>query len=148
MKTLWNRDARESVVWLSFAFIVSALGVFLAIVQPGGSGLLASIELPDGSAYLVGQRCNWSSEPYTVSFNMRSPEGEWGWCYLDHQANRWRDVSLTYDVVTDVVTVSESGVWKAALDRKRSVFAIGDGRPRREVDAPQIQLKRPQFVSR
>ncbi len=45
-----------------------------AIVQPGGRGVLASLRLPDGSEYMVAQRCNWSAEPYTVAFSMRS----WG----------------------------------------------------------------------
>ncbi len=146
--TLLKRRLRDSVLWFGFAFIVTVLGVFLAIVQPGGSGSLASIELPDGSAYRVGQRCNWSVEPYTVSFNMRSSNGEWGWCYIDHQANRWRDVTLSYDATADVVTVLEQGNWKAALNRKRGTFAIGDGRPKREVNAPQIPISQAQFAAK
>ena len=83
------------------------------------------------------QCCNWSAEPYTVAFYMRSADGPWGRCYFDHQANRWRNVAMTYDPASDTVTVTERGTWQAALDRKRSVFAIGDGKPKGEVDAPQ-----------
>src|SRR5436190_22497598 len=92
---------------------------FVAVIQPGSSGVVASLRLADGSEYMVTQRCNWSPEPYTVAFYMRLPGGKWGWCYIDHQANRWRSVAMTYDTNTDVVTVTERGTWQAALDRKR-----------------------------
>jgi hypothetical protein len=116
-------------------FVATAL--FLIMVQPGSSGVVASIQLPDGSQYMVTQQCNWSVEPYTVAFYMRSVRDEWGWCYIDHQADRWRDVSLSYDPASDVLTVTERGTWMAALDRKRGTFAIGEGKPRRELPAPQ-----------
>lgn len=136
MKIVFEKAVRVSI-WCCLAFAIIVSGFFLAVVQPGGSGKLASIQLPDGSEYKVTQQCNWSIEPYTVSFYMRPPNGEWGWCYIDHQAKRWRDVDLGYDAASDVVTVTERGTWKAALDRKRSTFAIGGGKPKREVDAPQ-----------
>ena len=117
---------------------------FVVIIQPGSSGVVASLRLADGSEYMVTQRCNWSLEPYTVAFYMRSPGGKWGWCYIDHQANRWRDVAMTYDTNSDVVTVTERGTWQAALDRKRSTFAIGDGKPKRDVPAPQ-EYREPEF---
>lgn len=147
MKTAFKKSLRISL-WCGIAFIIAISGLFFAMIQPGGSGLLASIQLPDGSEYRVTQRCNWSAEPYTVSFYMRSPKGDWGWCYIDHQANRWRDVALTYDATSNVVTVTERGTWKAALDRKRRTFSIGDGKPKREVDAPQSGAKGPEFASR
>ena len=115
--------------------IVAAL--FLIVVQPGSSGVAASLRLPDGSEYMVTQRCNWSVEPYTISFYMRSPGKPWGWCYMNHQANRWRNVQMTYDAAKDVITITERGKWKAALDRKRSTFALGDGKPFREQAAPE-----------
>ena len=115
--------------------IVAGLVVF--VIQPGSSGVVASLRLPDGSEYMVTQRCNWSAEPYTVAFYMRSPGGKWGWCYIDHEANRWRDVTMTYDADSDSITVLKGGVWQAKLDRKRGTFAIGDGKPSRELAAPQ-----------
>ena len=125
-----------------FAIILSclvllAVAAFFVVIQPGGSGVVASLRLADGSEYMVTQRCNLSLEPYTVAFYMRSPGGKWGWCYIDHQANRWRNVAMTYDTNADVVTVTKHGTWQAALDRKRGTFAIGDGKPARDVPAPQ-----------
>ena len=124
--------------------IAIAAGLFFLVVQPGTSGVVASLRLPDGSEYMVTQRCNWNPEPYTVSFYMRSA-GPWGWCYIDHQANRWHDTAMTYDPVTDIVTVTERGTWQAALDRKRSMFSIGDGKPKRELAAPQ-EVRQPEFA--
>jgi len=51
---------------------------------------------------------------------------------------------MTYDATSDVVTVTKRGIWQAALDRKRSTFAIGDGKPNRELAAPQDYFE-PEF---
>ena len=51
---------------------------------------------------------------------------------------------MTYDTNSDVVTVTVRGKWRAALDRKRSTFAIGDGKPKRELAAPQDYFE-PEF---
>src|ERR1051326_5191186 len=82
---------------------------FLVIVQPGSSGVIASLRLADGSEYMVTQGCNWSPEPYTP-FYMRFSGGKGGWCYIDHQANRWRDVTVTNDTDSELVTVTERGI--------------------------------------
>jgi hypothetical protein len=133
----------------TFVIIIGALllvfaAVVCAIIQPGSSGVLASIRLADGSEYMVTQRCNWSAEPYTVDFYVRPSGGRWGWCYIDHEANRWRDVAMTYDANTDVITITERGIWQAALDRKRGMFAIGDGKQKRELSSPQ-EFRDPEF---
>src|SRR3954470_24891347 len=90
--------------------VLSVVAAFVVVIQPGSSGVVASLRLADGSEYMVTQRCNWSPEPYTVAFYMRSPGRKWGWCYIDHQANRWRNVVMTYDTNTDVVTVTKGGI--------------------------------------
>lgn len=111
--------------------------LFFLVVQPGSSGVVASLRLADGSEYMVTQKCNWSTEPYTVGFYMRPPGGGWGWCYMDHEARRWRDVAMTHDTATDTIVVTERGVWRAALDRPGSTFSMDNGSIRRELLAPQ-----------
>ena len=64
--------------WSGVSVCVILAAVFLAIVQPGGDGVLGRMKFADGSEYVVEQTCNWGFEPYTVSFYMRSPEGRWG----------------------------------------------------------------------
>jgi hypothetical protein len=148
------------VVLAALAVVIGALFFFTKRSQD--SGVLASLRLPDGSEYAVTQELNegehpfsldyiryggsiiwgkgwtrWTAAPYRVSFFMRSAGGQWGWCYIDHKAHRWGDVSMTYDPATDVITITERGDWRAALDRKRSAFSIGPGKPAREVAAPQ-----------
>ena len=140
----------KKIIQLSFYGIIATVllvsTLLLLIIQPGGSGVVASLQLPDGSKYMVTQRCNWSLEPYTVSFYMRSKNGQWGWCYIDHQATRWRNVQLIYDSNRDVIDVTEDGTWKAALNRKQGTFAIGNSKPKRELKAPQSVVIKPEFT--
>ena len=104
---------------LGCACILAGIGLCIAYFEPGGSGVLASKRLADGSEYMVVQTYG---EPYNVSFYMRSANHPWGWCYIDHEANRWRDVTMNYDPDSDFIVVRESGAIRAALDRKSGTF--------------------------
>lgn len=141
------KKAARFVLWGAASFGVLLVAGFLAMVQPGGSGVLGKMMTPDGSEYVVEQTCNWSSEPYTVNFYMRSPGGSWGWCYMDHEARRWRDVKVAYDEASDEIVVTEQGVRRAVLKRKTSVFWIDNGSIRRDLIAPQTD-RDPSFASR
>ena len=122
----------------SVALIGALLGVaFLAIVQPGGDGVLGATKTPDGSEYVVEQKCNWSVEPYTVSFYMRSPNGKWGWCYIDHEAKRWKDVEVYLDEAANEIVVTEQGTRRATLDRTSNKFRMDNGSIHHGVIAPQ-----------
>ncbi len=124
---------------LALLTIVAIPALYFIHIKPGGDGVLASVHLPDGSDHMVTQRCNWvPGEPYNVAFYMKEAGGRWGWCYIDHQADRWRKVTMDYDDKTDKVIVRERGKTRAVLDRKREMFWINtfdDGG--REVPAPQ-----------
>ena len=145
---------KSSNLWKMIRTVLLAIGVavmvlvavFLYDSGPGGSGVPASLRLPDGSEYLVTQNYNWSSEPYTVSFFMRSAGGPWGWCYIDHEASRWRNVAMTYDVAKDSIVITERGTLRARLDRSRSSFRIDNGDIKRDVAAPQI-LRNPTSIA-
>ena len=109
---------------------------------PGGSGVLASHRLADGSEYMITQRYSWP-EGYIVDFYMRSAGGEWRWGYIDHEANRWRHVDISYDSTADKLLVTERGIPRAVLDRRRNTFWIDNGSVRREDPAPQRQRTPP-----
>ena len=133
---------------MKFVLIIASVltTLFLLVVQPGTSGVVASLRLPDGSEYMVTQRCNFSPEPYTVEFFMRSAGGRWGWCYIDHEANRWWNVTMTYDDASDTVVVTEGvGTRRAALNRARSTFWIDNGSMSRELTAP-LDFRDPDFA--
>jgi hypothetical protein len=132
---------------IASVLIAIFVGLFLLVVQPGPSGVVASLRLPDGSEYMVTQRCNWSPEPYTVDFYMRSAGGPWGWCYIDHEAYRWRDVTMTYDKPSDKISITERGKLRAVLDRKQNTFWFdnGDGNPRGPWQVPQ-EYRQSEFV--
>jgi len=75
---------------------------------------------------------------------MKSATGQWGWCYLDHEASRWIDVELAYHASSDTVSVTERGSLRATLDRPRSVFHRADIVPPSGIAAPQ-ELRAPEF---
>ncbi len=131
-------------VILGLAVAIGA-ALFLLVGQPGASGVVASLRLSDGSEYMVTQRFNWSMEPYTVAFFMRSDGGPWGWCYIDHEASRWRDVAMSYDAASDAIVVTERGARRAVLNRTRGTFWIDNGSIRRELPAPQT-IREPEFA--
>lgn len=143
-KTPFQRIVRF-VLGATAIVLLGTGALFLAVVQPGGDGVLASLRLEDGSEYMVTQRCNWSGEPYTVAFYMRSPGEPWGWCYIDHQAYRWWSVSMNHDDRTGEIIITERGEKQAVLDRKRGIFWIAHFN--REVDAPQ-NYRAPEFALR
>lgn len=111
---------------------------------PGGSGVLASLRLPDGSKYMVTQQYTWSPEPYEVWFYMRSAGQPWGWCYIDHEARRWASVKMSYDSAMDTISITEQGTPRAKLNRKRNLFWIDNGSIRREIPAPET-YREPEF---
>lgn len=127
------------VTWCMVSIAVVFVAAYLMIVQPGGDGVLGSVKTPDGSEYVVEQKCNWGAEPYTVAFYMRSAEGNWGWCYIDHEASRWRDVEVRFDEETNKIVVTEQGVRRASLDRGTNIFWLDNGSIHREVLAPQSE---------
>jgi|TARA_B110000914_G_C15231390_1_gene339783 hypothetical protein len=125
------------LLWVVISICSIIVVAFLAIIQPGGDGVLGRIKTQDGSEYLVEQSCNWGFEPYTVSFYMSDPDGNWGWCYIDHEASRWKDVEVSYDAHSNQVIVTEKGVKRASLNCKTKVFWIDNGSIRRDLVAPQ-----------
>ena len=75
----------------------SGIQIFRA-VAPGGDGVLAKVVTTEGVECLVTQTWNGWTEPYTVSFYSRAKGGDWGWCYVDHESDRWWDCELVEDV--------------------------------------------------
>jgi hypothetical protein len=135
------------VTWGILTAGIFLVVAFLVIVQPGGSGVLGSVKTSDGSEYVVEQRCNWSIEPYTVSFYMRSADGNWGSCYIDHEATRWKDVEVTFDEAANEIVVTEQGIRRASLDRAKNTFWFDNGSFIGEGDTPQGDGA-PAFASR
>jgi hypothetical protein len=150
MKTTTTVNAKSGragrvLVW-GAALLAVPLIAFLAYVQPGGAGVLASVRTPDGAEYLVEQDYD-SDGPYNVGFYMRPPDGKWGWCYIDHEASRWRDVKVSYDAAADKIVVTERGVRRASLDRATGSFWIDNGSFSRSAQAPQEE-RNPTFAGR
>ena len=132
--------------WLAVSVsIAGIIGVGWFYVGPGGDGVLAKLELKDGSRFMVTQTYNEVGEPYTVSFYMSMPDGTWGWCYIDHQAARWWGTSLNYDEAADTLKVQNRSELGAVLDRKKKTFTIMTFGSPSERQAPQVENMTPPF---
>ena len=105
------------------ALLAVLIALFLYYGGPGGNGTLASLHMEDGSEYKITQTYNWSvGEPYTVDFFMRSATGPWGWCYIDHESHRWRNVAMFHDRKANSIVVTEQGIKKVVLNREQGVI--------------------------
>jgi hypothetical protein len=124
----------------------SGIQIFRA-VAPGGDGVLAKVVTTEGVECLVIQTWNGWTEPYTVSFYSRAKGGDWGWCYVDHESDRWWNCELVEDVDKGVVRVLERGRLRAEYDGREQTFLVYDlsGRVSRTGDAPQKQRDPPTF---
>lgn len=133
----------------AIVFVIMFLGILGLIVArnlgPGGDGVLARLTLADGSEYLLTQQHNVSwTEPYTVSFWLRPRGGEWGWCYVDHEALRWSESQLQYDEARQSVQVLHQSDLRGELDLKSHTFTLF-GSTERTVAAPQELRTPPTF---
>jgi hypothetical protein len=130
------------VAGLVLAIGLVASGVRVVGTHVLGRGVfLASLVTPDGAEYRLARRWNIPFEPnlHTVSFYMREPFGEWGWCYVGHEETDWKRFSLEYDAQSGNVRVLNADRLRGQLDCATKSFATFDdeGRYRHSVSAPQ-----------
>ena len=82
---------------------------------PGGSGVIAELEVPGIGEYQVEQEWQAWIEPYWVEFRYRSSGSEeWRYIVLDSQASRWFDCRLEFDSSNQEVLL-----WRGAELYKR-----------------------------
>ena len=105
---------------LSLLFVPLLLLVVLGFkgLLPGGDGVVARRNLPDGTQLQVAQTWGGADLGYEVGFYLRRPGAAWGWCYLDHEDSQWRRARIEYDETTGVATV-----WKGDDLRGRLTLA-------------------------
>ncbi|MEO6711353.1 MAG: hypothetical protein ABI054_02600 [Planctomycetota bacterium] len=113
----------------------------------GGDGVIARLEDADGARYVVTQEWNDWTEPYTISFFRREPDGRWGWCYIHHQSHRWRSAELQPDAARQCVRVVEDGVLIGEYSKASATFSLfaADGSRTRTLAAPQ-EWRSPPFT--
>lgn len=119
--------------------LAAAGGWFIRSFGPGGDGVLARFEAPSGETFLVLQRWQCWGEPYVVSLFVHTPEGRWGWCYVDHQSLRLNDVVITPSDDGKVVTIRSRARHLVEYDILNSTVSLLDdsGLARRTLPAPQ-----------
>ena len=136
---------KKKIIILIVTIVVVVIGLFISNYLPGGDGIVAQTELPDGTQILMTQKYSSGGEPYIVSLYFKEPEASWGWCYLDHQDTRWRKGKIEYDPSSDKVRIWKGKVLRGVLDRSKGMYY----RPNVsgwETKAPQ-EYRDPPFVN-
>ena len=104
--------------------LLITLGVFvLQVVQPWGTGMVASGTAPDGTHCVVEQSFNgWDAggEWYTVRLYTRQPGKEWHDHYIDHEASRWGSCTISF-------SEDSTRIYTIGGDGKRRSFDLGGG---------------------
>lgn len=104
---------------------------------PGGSGTVGSIKLDDGSLFKVVQKYTYNAtEPYEIGFYMKLDGKPWGWCYIDHEALRWRQAQLIHDETQQSIKVYKGDQLRGEYFMEKETFALYK-KHTRELDAPQ-----------
>ena len=124
------------LVALGVAAVATVAYLFTLIFGPGGDGIVAETSLPDGRRFAVIQRWNASMEPYTVSFVYQLVNGQWGWCYMDHEDTRWLSGKVVHNPAEDSIDVYRGKLLEARLHLGENHFELF-GSISRTVDAPQ-----------
>lgn len=85
-------------VWLGFgAFLLFGIYWEARSCAPGGSGVLATLTLPNTGQYRIEQEWNDWIEPYTVTFwYLSEGETQWRHLILDRPTERWFEANLEY----------------------------------------------------
>ena len=143
------RNTMKLVITVTAVAIAVLLTLGIRACGPGGSGVLDHLTLSDGSEYLLTQKWNDLSEPYTVSFYFKPRGGAWGWCYIDHQDTRWHHAELRNNPEKNSGEVFRGGDLRAELIRDKQVFVLyrDNNQETREVPAPQ-ERRKPEFPTK
>ena len=127
---------RRAFLIVAAVAVVGFCGVAFYYLGPGGTGVLSRLTLADGSEFRLIQRYNYSTEPYTIDFFFRLPGAPWGWCYIDHQDNRWSTGRLQFNAAKKSVEVYCGPNLRAEYFTDRHTFALYS-QSTRELPAPQ-----------
>ncbi len=95
----------------------------LQVVQPWGSGIVASATAPDRTRCVMEQSFNgWGSggEWYTVRLYTKQPGKEWHAHYVDHEASRWGKCEMNF-------SEDSTRLYTIGGDGKRRSFDLGGG---------------------
>ena len=112
---------------LLFVVVVVVVSAMVFFCGPGGSGILAEQELPDGRRCVVTQEwAGWDSwsEPYSVGFRYEVGDGTWAWCYLGHEEGRWWDTRMELDEGSGEVVVYHGREVRARFDLESGDFGL------------------------
>jgi len=96
---------RKKVAVLGSICLVACLWLAFFANHINGTRAIVDKMLPDGTRFIVTQKCNWSGEPFTTACYYKKPGSPWGRYYYDHQDLYWNHAPTFVDQETKQLTV-------------------------------------------
>lgn len=115
-----HKRLRRTAAAFVVLIIIFGLALYAFCIRPWDSGVVASLETPDGSRYMVVQTYQTWSEPYDVKLFSQMKGDEWRASYLAHESGSWRDASFDYHPEIGQIRVMEGGVEYYVVDRSKT----------------------------
>ena len=111
--------------WIVSLVVLGPLCWLLFLILPGGSGILAQLDLGKGKRAMVIQEWSHWAEPYEVGFWFQSsPDELWQWEYLAHEDTRWTRTSLTYENESNSIRIYRGSQLKATFFLDDCIYEI------------------------
>lgn len=134
MKTAGKYKWRGMVV--SICLVCCAWLIFF-VWHINGTRIIADANLPDGTRFIVTQKCNWSGEPFTTACYFKNQEGRWGWYYYDHEDIYWNRAPIHIDPDSRTLTISRNGNTTVTFNWETETCILWRFKPPRLFVGPQ-----------
>ena len=102
-----------------------------------GTRIIADEILPDGTRFIVTQRCNWSAEPFTTACYYQKPGQPWGWYYYDHQDLYWNHAPTKVDPEAKQLSILRNDKTTVTFHWETEICTLWRFSPPRLIVGPQ-----------
>lgn len=102
-----------------------------------GTRIIADETLPDGTRFIVTQKCNWGGEPFTTACYYQKPGKNWGWYYYDHEDWYWNHAPTRIDQEAKQLSVLRNGKTTVTFNWETEAFTLWRFKPPRLFVGPQ-----------
>lgn len=116
---------------LCLKIVLILLALFLVILSAlilrhvARTRIVAQAVAPNGTQMYVVQSFNWNlGEIFTTGFHYRTPAGQWGWCYYDHQDIYWGAGRVELDEKTRRATIFRGGKPAITFDWETETYVL------------------------
>lgn len=127
---------KKSVI-LGCVFLAACLWLVFFAWHINGTRVIADETLPDGTRFIVTQKCNWRAEPFTTACWYKKPGGPWGWYYYDHQDLYWNHAPTHIDSESHILTIHRDGKTTITFNWETETCTLWRFKPPRLFVGPQ-----------